>query len=192
MRTIRVDNDVWSFLQSRARPFEDSPNDVLRREFKLGADISRTDTPSRTLGHPSEALKNGQETANEDSLAFKAVHQRHRSDDLRADKDYTHFSVRGYSLQGRRIPSRSFKDVLMKLCNDLRGTHVQEFDKAAVGLQGKKRVYFSRNPRDLKFPEELTGDGLFAETNLNSNLIVGICRKLLEKLGYDPDTFQIE
>jgi len=31
MPTIRVDNDVYRWLQSRARPFEDSPNSVLRR-----------------------------------------------------------------------------------------------------------------------------------------------------------------
>jgi len=192
MKTIRIDNDVWSFLQRRARPFEDSPNDVLRREFKLNGHTSRTDTPERVPGGISGAKAGEQDTADHDSVALEAVFQRHRSDDLRPDKDYTHFSVRGYQFEGRHTSSRSFKDVLMRLSNDLRQNHLEKFDKAALGLQGKKRVYFSRNTGDLKFPEELLGGGLFAETNLNANLIVGICRKLLEKLGYDPNTFQIE
>lgn len=31
MPVIRVDEEVWVWLQSHARPFEDSPNSVLRR-----------------------------------------------------------------------------------------------------------------------------------------------------------------
>ncbi len=29
--TIRIDNEVWAWLQQQARPFEDTPNSVLRR-----------------------------------------------------------------------------------------------------------------------------------------------------------------
>lgn len=35
MPTIRIDDDVWKFLQSKAIPLQDSPNDVLRRELKI-------------------------------------------------------------------------------------------------------------------------------------------------------------
>jgi len=31
MPTIRIDNEVYAWLQSQARPFEDTPNSVLRR-----------------------------------------------------------------------------------------------------------------------------------------------------------------
>ncbi len=34
-RTIRVDMEVFAFLQKQATPFADSPNDVLRRFFGL-------------------------------------------------------------------------------------------------------------------------------------------------------------
>jgi hypothetical protein len=36
MPTIRIDEDVWGYLKSKARPFEDTPNDVLRRELRIG------------------------------------------------------------------------------------------------------------------------------------------------------------
>jgi hypothetical protein len=36
MPTIRVDNDVYAWLQKQARPFEDTPNSVLRRVAGLG------------------------------------------------------------------------------------------------------------------------------------------------------------
>jgi hypothetical protein len=35
MPTIRIDEEVYSWLQNQARPFEDTPNTVLRRIAKL-------------------------------------------------------------------------------------------------------------------------------------------------------------
>jgi hypothetical protein len=35
MPTIRIDNEVYSWLQKQARPFEDTPNTVLRRIANL-------------------------------------------------------------------------------------------------------------------------------------------------------------
>ena len=35
MPTIRVDDDVYAWLQKHARPFEDTPNSVLRRMAAL-------------------------------------------------------------------------------------------------------------------------------------------------------------
>lgn len=35
MPVVRVDDDVWRWLQSLARPFEDTPNSVLRRLARL-------------------------------------------------------------------------------------------------------------------------------------------------------------
>lgn len=40
-RTIRIDDEVYTWLQSRAKPFEDTPNDVLRRIAEL--DSNETD-----------------------------------------------------------------------------------------------------------------------------------------------------
>lgn len=33
--TIRIDNDVWTYLKKKAEPFEDTPNSVLRRLLRL-------------------------------------------------------------------------------------------------------------------------------------------------------------
>ena len=37
MHTIEVDDDVFAFLRSRAEPFTDSPNSVLRRTLGIAA-----------------------------------------------------------------------------------------------------------------------------------------------------------
>jgi 5-methylcytosine-specific restriction protein A len=36
MPTIRVDDEVYAWLQDQARPFEDTPNSVLRRVANIG------------------------------------------------------------------------------------------------------------------------------------------------------------
>ncbi len=36
MRKIEIDDQVWRSLQSHAKPFEDTPNSVLRRLFRSG------------------------------------------------------------------------------------------------------------------------------------------------------------
>jgi hypothetical protein len=38
---LRVDDDVWRWLQSLARPFEDTPNSVLRRIARLDSVTSK-------------------------------------------------------------------------------------------------------------------------------------------------------
>jgi hypothetical protein len=40
MPVIRIDDEVWKWLQQRARPFVDSPNDVLRRVLQLSEPLS--------------------------------------------------------------------------------------------------------------------------------------------------------
>lgn len=40
MPSIRIDEDVWKALQEHAKPFVDTPNDVLRRVFQLASEAS--------------------------------------------------------------------------------------------------------------------------------------------------------
>lgn len=56
MPTVRVDSDVYAWLQAQARPFEDTPNTVLRRvagldaarpEVKTGVQRSRVAAPTQ-------------------------------------------------------------------------------------------------------------------------------------------------
>jgi negative regulator of replication initiation len=165
MPTIRIDDDVWQYLQSKAKPFEDSPNDVLRRELGLNKPNHDNQARSREASH--------------------------ENDSLRPDKDYTHHRVAGYRFEGRNFPARSFKDVLLGLSDHLRKADRANFDKVALALRGRKRVYFSLDPAELKSPEQLSGTGLFIETNLNANIIIGVCRVLLSKLGRDPGQLEI-
>jgi negative regulator of replication initiation len=157
MPTIRIDDDVMRFLQAKAEAFVDSPNDVLRRELGI-------DKLSAKPGRAPIVMPNRRGYG--------------------PDKDYTHHSLRGFSFNGQFCPCNSFKDLLIKFCVALRNKHKGDFDKLALTLHGTKRPYFSLDPSRLKYPELVPGTLVSAETNLNANLIVGICQKLAAGLGY--------
>jgi negative regulator of replication initiation len=180
MVTVQIDDDVWVYLQSKARPFEDTPNDVLRRELKIGSVSSET---PRTFPEPE--VKRVPFTVSD---PFPTIN----SKILPPDKDYTHRMVRGYRLNGTHNPVRSYKEVLIGVASYLYSENPTAFENVSLDLHGKSRNYFSRDPNSLKFAEALGNSGLFVETNLNSNLIVGICRTLLQKLGHRVDQLQVE
>jgi len=113
------------------------------------------------------------------------------SSNFRPDQEYTHRRTSGFWLFGNRHDARSFHDVLIEFSRELWKADGQGFERAALNLRGTKRAYFSRNAGELKKPEDL-GGGLFVETNLNANILVGICRALLKELGHDPDDLRVD
>jgi hypothetical protein len=52
-RTIRVDDEVYTWLQQQARPFEDTPNSVLRRVAALDVPHLQPKEESEVMGAPS-------------------------------------------------------------------------------------------------------------------------------------------
>lgn len=171
MPTIRIDDEVWSYLKSKATPFEDTPNDVLRRELK----ISGPQKPSSaSVARPSSARTR-----------------------LSPDRDYSYQSISGFRLDwlhkdGKAASCNSFSDLLKTLTSYLWLRHMDSFARVALELHGKKRPYFSKDPAELRKPHKLAASDLYVETNLSANNIVAICRLLLERLGHDPDSLTIQ
>jgi len=168
MPTIRVDDEIWSFLKKHAEPFEDTPNDVLKRLL--------LDSTPPTKPSPARAFSTIGSSAPET---------------FRPDQEYTHRRTGGFWLFGKHHDARSFHDLLIEFSRELRRQNSQAFENAALNLHGTKRAYFSFTAGNLKKPEDL-GGGFFVETNLNANILVGICRALMKKLGHDPDELRVD
>lgn len=58
MPTIRIDDEVYAWLQGQARAFEDTPNSVLRKLAKL----EHAETRSQVARQPSTKLGRGEKT----------------------------------------------------------------------------------------------------------------------------------
>jgi negative regulator of replication initiation len=169
MPTIRIDGEVWSYLKSKATPFEDTPNDVLRRELNIAG-------PKKPA---------------------PPVAQQHQRIRLAPDKDYSYQPIRGFRLDwahkdGKAAACNSFSEMFKMLSSYLWLRHMDIFWKVALDLHGKKRPYFSKNPADLRKPHKLAASDIYVETNLSANNIVAISRILLEKLGHDPNSLTIQ
>ena len=70
MPTIRIDDDVYSWLQSLAKPFEDSPNSVLRNLANLDRTGPHVDSPDSKRG---KKMNNPRATSSGKSLNAKTL-----------------------------------------------------------------------------------------------------------------------
>ena len=53
MKSIKIDNEVYTYLQKKAMAFEEDPNDVLRRIFNLNQ-VAKTNTLPLKSSNPME------------------------------------------------------------------------------------------------------------------------------------------
>lgn len=58
--TIRIDDEVYAWLQEHARPFEDTPNSVLRRLADL--DATKTEKEVQRMNTTNQSRQNIQDT----------------------------------------------------------------------------------------------------------------------------------
>lgn len=90
----------------------------------------------------------------------------------------------------------NWRDLLVIVCEELirkRPDRFKNFDKNPV-FQGRKRVYFSYDPKNLTYNHRKLSNGLYVELNLSANDIVKRCRDILEQCDYNPDDiyFKVE
>jgi hypothetical protein len=105
--------------------------------------------------------------------------------------DYTGRPIRAFEFDGNRFQVTTYKALLVQLANILRRKHSRDFDTKVLSFGGRKRRYFSQSPRELKYAHELESGGLYVETNLNANLIVGICFDMVRALGYSETRLRL-
>lgn len=73
--TIRIDDEVYSWLQGQARPFDDTPNSVLRRLARLDGEPSASATKENTRAEPTpRGVKTPQGAYREPILKILANH----------------------------------------------------------------------------------------------------------------------
>ncbi len=109
----------------------------------------------------------------------------------RPTKPATGKSPIAYRFEGKNYPVRSFKDILLGLCESLYRKHGMDFERVFV-LKGSKREYFSRDYKNMIDPREIADSGIYIETNLSANGVTRRCNQLLSLFGYPKNTLEIE
>jgi len=103
---------------------------------------------------------------------------------------YTGKGINAFVFNNKRYEARSWKLLLLSVCNEINKLHKKDFEKV-LSLKGRKRPYFTKNANELRVPEKIRGTDIFVETNLSANSIVSLCEDVLSLFGY-KNSLQIE
>lgn len=98
-------------------------------------------------------------------------------------KGFTGKVITAFTFNKERHPTKSWKELMLIVYEEVRKSHSQDFDKV-LSLKGRKRPYFTKNYDELRNPEKIKGTDIFVETNLSSNAIVKLCEEVLSLFGY--------
>lgn len=104
---------------------------------------------------------------------------------------YTGKSISSFYFRGAKYQVRSWKDLLIKLCEIINSSHRNDFEKT-LKVVGRKRPYFTRSANELRAPQKVNGTNIYVETNLSANNIVKICIDMLAVFGYSEAELKIE
>jgi hypothetical protein len=108
-----------------------------------------------------------------------------------SDTTFTNRSANSFVFKGKKYAVRSWKEILMKVCQLMHVTHRADFNKI-LELKGRKRPYFSRNKNEIRQPEKIEGTDIFAETNLSANSIIKMSRDVIAYFGYVDSDLDVE
>ncbi|RLG27098.1 restriction endonuclease subunit R [Methanosarcinales archaeon] len=106
-------------------------------------------------------------------------------------ESYTRKSIVSFTFKGTGYEVRTWKDMLMEICNIMVNTHRNSFEQV-LNLVGRKRPYFTKSPDELRIPERINGTDIYVEVNLSANSIVKLSRDILALFGYGTDDLSIE
>ena len=97
-----------------------------------------------------------------------------------------------FLLDGARYEVTSWRQMLVRLSEELVRKEGPSFTERVLPLKGRKRAYFSRQPDDLFEPLRIAGSDLYVEGNLSALRAERIARLTLIAVRGTDDGFDIE
>lgn len=95
-----------------------------------------------------------------------------------------------YIFQGQEQRVSQWKELYVRLCEDLYDHHRDEFGRV-FDIKGRTREYFSRRPEDLFAPRPIGSTGIYGETNMGADQLCRMVEKVMKKLGHSPEQVEI-
>ncbi|HIH36299.1 MAG TPA: restriction endonuclease [Methanocellales archaeon] len=100
-------------------------------------------------------------------------------------------SLTSFCLRGKRFETKYWKDMMLQISKLMAEEHEEKFD-SVLTIAGRKRPFFSKNPEDLRSPEQIDGTDIYAETNLSSYSMMRLSKNLLSLFGYQESDLTME
>ena len=100
-------------------------------------------------------------------------------------------SLISFIFKGKKYEAKYWKDMLLQVSKIMSEQHKDKFD-SVLTLIGRQRPFFSKNPTDLRSPEQIEGTEIYVETNLNSDSVLRLSKSLLSMFGYPESDLTME
>lgn len=104
---------------------------------------------------------------------------------------YTGKTIVSFSIHGKEYLVKYWREMLIKTSEVLFDEKKMDFAKV-LDLKGEIRPYFTRKTKELRVAEEIRDMAIYVETNLSSNAIVRLCRKMLVLFGYSEQDLSVK
>lgn len=101
-------------------------------------------------------------------------------------EDFANTSVESFIFRGTEHAVKYWKDVLIGICLIMLDKHRDQFPQV-LSLVGRKRPYFTRDPKELRVAERIEETDIFVEINISANSIVRLSRKIITLFGYPKE-----
>ncbi|MEJ2723395.1 MAG: restriction endonuclease subunit R [Deltaproteobacteria bacterium] len=105
--------------------------------------------------------------------------------------DYTGKTITSFSLKGKAHEVKSWKAMLLKLCDIIFPKHKEDLDIVLTLSEGD-REFFSKNPYEFLTGERIPGTDLYVDVNLKAMEVVDLSKKILALFGYGPSDLSIQ
>jgi hypothetical protein len=106
-------------------------------------------------------------------------------------ESYIGKSVTAFIFKTKRYEVKYWIEVLSQICKLMYNFHRSNFERV-LQLRGSKRPYFTRNPNELRIPQQIEDSDIFMETNLSSKSIVKLSLNAISLFGYSENDFSVE
>ncbi|MGA2296546.1 MAG: hypothetical protein ABSG15_03260 [FCB group bacterium] len=106
--------------------------------------------------------------------------------------DYIYKTINSFTFEGKQYLVKTWKEMFISICELMYKRHKESFERI-LEIQGKrKRFIFTRNSKLLRYPEQIDGTNIYAETNLSANSCYRNAQNVLINFGYDPNVLLIQ
>lgn len=103
---------------------------------------------------------------------------------------YTEQSLLSFTFKKKVYPVKSGADMIMKLCGVLHSQYKKDIGRLLWHSVGN-RYYFTKNMKDLNFPEEIGSTGIFFPTNMTPNEAVKVAYSIVSFFEFPEDDFSV-
>ena len=106
-------------------------------------------------------------------------------------EDYAAKSVTAFNFKGKRHDVKSWKAMLVKICETIFPQHKDELD-VLFTISGQGKEYFSRSPYEFLNCEKIPGTNIYVDVGLKAKEVVELVYRIILLFGYKEGDLTME